>query len=247
MEAVAPTGLDERPGAVSDPASNSSGKRSPTHGEGTIVPSEVFRDVLRSESEVREVVGYPSELAARKQLAALDEHCRAFIARSPFLLLGSASAAGRCDVSPRGDVPGFVLVLDEKHLAIPDRPGNRRIDSLRNLLENPQVGLLFVIPGVEETLRVNGRACIVRDPEILARMEVMGKQPHLAIGVEVEESFLHCAKAFKRSHLWETDRWPDRSSLPSMARMLLDQTRPAGKTVEDMERALNESYTKRLY
>src|SRR5688572_5290298 len=122
-----------------------------------------FNDIVTSEAELREILGAPRDLVLRKQLPALDVHCRAFIALSPFLLISSANAAGECDVSPRGDAPGSVLVLDDRRLVIPDRPGNRRIDTLRNIIANPQVGLLFLIPGVEETLRVNGRAYVSRD------------------------------------------------------------------------------------
>jgi PPOX class probable FMN-dependent enzyme len=130
-------------------------------------PASCFTSVVTRESDLREVVGRPSDLALKKQLAALDEHCRAFIARSPFVLVATANAAGQCDVSPKGDAPGFVRVLDDTHLVIPDRPGNRRLDGMRNLLENPHVGLIFLIPGKEETLRVNGRASIVRDEALL--------------------------------------------------------------------------------
>jgi PPOX class probable FMN-dependent enzyme len=210
------------------------------------VTTNGFRSIVSTEAELREIVGEPSELAIRKDIGHLDPHARAFIAQSPFLLMGTASGAGRCDVSPKGDGPGFVLVLDERHLVIPDRPGNRRADGMRNLLENPNVGLIFLIPGREETLRVNGRGWIVRDDDLLARMEVQGKRPQLAIGVEVEECFLHCAKAFKRSRLWQPDHWPDPSAVASMAQMLVDQTQPA-MTVEQMEHRLEESYRTRLY
>jgi PPOX class probable FMN-dependent enzyme len=210
------------------------------------VSTSGFRDVVRSETELRQIVGDPSELARRKQLPALDAHARSFIAQSPFLLMATANAAGHCDVSPKGDAPGFVLVLDDHRLVIADRPGNRRLDGMRNLLENPHVGLIFLIPGREETLRVNGRAAIVRDPEILSQLQAMGKRPALAVGVEVEECFLHCAKAFKRSHLWDPARWPDPSCVASMAQMLVDQTRP-GLTVEQMQGHLDEGYRTRLY
>ena len=206
-----------------------------------------FQHVVTSEAELREVVGVPSDLVLRKQLPALDAHCRAFIARSPFVLVGTAGASGGCDVSPRGDGPGFALVLDERTLLIPDRPGNRRVDGFRNVLENPHVGLLFVIPGMEETLRVNGRARIVRDPDLMERMAVMGKVPTLALAVEVEEAFLHCAKAFKRSRLWQAESWPDRAALPSLGRMLLDQAKPTDATAEQLDAAIEESYANRLY
>ena len=206
-----------------------------------------FQKLVTTEADLRALVGAPSELAVAKEQATLDAHCRAFIARSPFLLLATSGAAGRCDVSPKGDTAGFVLVLDERRLLIPDRPGNKRLDGMRNLLQNPHVGLIFLIPGVEETLRVNGRAWIVRDEDLLARCEARGKVPTLGIGVEVEEAFIHCAKAFKRSGLWEPARWPALDGLASPAQMLYDHTRPPGATVADVERALQESYASRLY
>ena len=206
--------------------------------------------VVASEQELRELYGFPGERAVAKEQAALDEPCRAFIAHAPFLVMGTAGADGRCDVSPKGDAPGFVRVLDERHLVIPDRLGNNRLDGMRNVVENGHVGLIFFIPGREDTLRVNGRASIVRDAEILDRLEVQGKRPKVAIGVEVEECFLHCAKAFKRSGLWERERWPDVAGLPSMARMLWDQieAKPTGHAcVEDYERDQQERLRKTLY
>ena len=210
----------------------------------------MFKDIVTSKEELRAIFGAPGERAVLKERARLDEHSRAFIARAPFVLLATSSAAGRCDVSPKGDAPGFVLALDDTHLVVPDRVGNNRIDGLTNIVENPHVGMIFLIPGREDTLRVNGRACIVRDGEILARLEVQGKRPKVAIGVEVEECFLHCAKAFKRSGLWERERWPDVAGLPSMARMLWDQieVKPAGVScVEDYECDQQERLRKTLY
>jgi len=206
-----------------------------------------FDHVVKSIEELREKVGEPSDLARRKQIPALDGHCRAFIARSPFVLVATASASGQCDVSPKGDAPGFVQVLDDHRLFVPDRPGNRRFDGMRNILENPHVGLIFLIPGREETLRVNGRACIVRDPVLLERATAMGKRPDTGIGVAIDEVFLHCAKAFKRSQLWNPGQWPDPATVPSMARMLLDQARPEGMTLEDLEKRLQHGYTTQLY
>jgi PPOX class probable FMN-dependent enzyme len=207
----------------------------------------LFRHIITSEAELRALRGTPTERAVKKQLAALDEHCRAFIAASPFLLMATSDGAGRCDVSPKGDPPGFVHVLDDRHLVVPDRPGNRRLDGMRNILQNPHVGLIFLVPGRDETLRVNGRAWIVRDYELLAQMEVQGKRPELAIGVEVEECFLHCAKAFRRSTLWRTETWPDPTVFASMARMLYDQTKPTGITLAELARQLEEGYRTRLY
>lgn len=206
-----------------------------------------FTELVTSEAELRALLGEPRELVIKKQLPALDRHCRAFIARSPFLLLGTANARGDCDISPRGDAPGSVLVLDDRTLVIADRPGNRRIDSLRNIVQNGGVGLLFMVPGVEETLRVNGRACIVRDADLLARLEARGKAPTLAIVVTVEEAFLHCAKALKRSQLWDATTWPERAALPTLAQMIHDQVPMPDTTVEELDASIEEGYRTRLY
>lgn len=148
----------------------------------------VGRRRVTSISDLREMIGTPSERAVRKQLGGLDRHCRAFIERSPFMLLGTSGTDGRCDVSPKGDRPGFVLVEDDNTVVIPDRPGNKRCDSLQNILQNPHVGLLFLIPGMDETLRINGSAELVQDENLLQRLAVDGKAPVLAIVVRVEES-----------------------------------------------------------
>ena len=209
----------------------------------------MFKNPVTSERELRDLLGYPGERAILKQTDALDEHHRAFIALSPFVLLATANAAGQCDVSPKGDAPGFVLVLDDHHLAIPDRPGNRRLDGMRNILENQHVGLIFIVPGREETLRVNGRASIVRDEELLERMVVMDKRPVVAIVVEVEECFLHCAKSFKRAGLWDTERWADPAALPSMSRALwkqISKVKPLDMTADEYERD-SEGRLKQLY
>lgn len=206
-----------------------------------------FTDVVATEGELRNIMGEPGAVAVGKQLDRLDRHCRDFIALSPFVLVGTFDASEACDVSPRGDTPGFVAVLDDKTLAIPERPGNRRIDSLLNVLETGSVGLLFLVPGFEETLRVNGRARVVRDADVLERTAARGKRPPVAICVEVEECFLHCAKAFKRSGLWRTDNWPERSALPSLGRMLRDQGAAPGVSAEELEGRIEEDITKRLY
>jgi PPOX class probable FMN-dependent enzyme len=206
-----------------------------------------FTDLITSEEGLRDLLGRPSELVIKKQLSVLDRHCRTYLSLSPFMLLGTANADGDCDVSPRGDAPGFVAVIDDKHIAIPDRPGNRRIDSLRNIVQNGKVGLLFMIPGVEETLRINGRAWLTREPALLEQLSARGKVPTLAIGVEVDEAFLHCAKAFKRSQLWDNATWPERTALPTLAEMVHDQTCLTDISVEDLEKNLAVSYVKNLY
>jgi PPOX class probable FMN-dependent enzyme len=207
----------------------------------------MFRDLITDEKDLRALLGSPSEVALKKQIPRLDEHCRAFIAHAPFVALATADGAGHCDVSPKGDPAGFVRMIDDTHLVVPDRPGNKRLDGLRNILANPHVALLFLVPERGETLRVNGRACITRDPDLLGTMAVDGKVPSLAIGVEVEEVFLHCAKAFKRSGLWEPARWPDISGLVSSAKIFHDQVKIPGMTVEDYERRLATGYRTGLY
>ena len=208
-----------------------------------------FSSVIESLEELRSIVEAPAAGARTllKERPTLDVHSRAFIAHSPFLLMATAGADGHCDVSPKGDAPGFVQVLDERRLAIPERPGNRRLDGMQNLLTNPHVGLIFLVPGRDETLRVNGRAWITRDPAILQRSAVQDKVPLLAIGVEVEQCFFHCAKAMLRSHLWAHDRWPARDVLPSFACMLFDQIQPAGATLQDFERDIAQGNATRLY
>jgi PPOX class probable FMN-dependent enzyme len=206
-----------------------------------------FDRVVSTKDELRAIVGEPSERAIKKELDHLDEHCRSIVAASPFMLLGTASAAGWCDVSPKGDLPGFVHVLDDRTLAIPDRPGNKRLDSLRNIVENPRVGLLFLVPGKGETLRINGRARIVQDEDLLARLAHEGKSPQLAIVVEVEECYAHCAKAMIRSHLWEPETWSDPSALPSIACMVMAAAKPTDVTLEEVEAQTAEAYRTRLY
>ena len=199
---------------------------------------------IRSEDQLRDLYGSPSERAVRKQMATLDKHCRTFIAHSPFLVLGTAGADGSLDVSPKGDAPGFVAVLDERTLLLPDRPGNNRLDGLRNLVDNPHVGLIFFIPGVQETLRVNGRGRITTDKALLAPLAVQGRLPRTGLVVAVEEVYLHCAKALIRSQLWDPARQVERSTLPSMGRMLADQI---GLDVAESERMTEESIRNRLY
>jgi PPOX class probable FMN-dependent enzyme len=206
-----------------------------------------FEHLVTDLNELREMMGTPGNRAVLKELHRLDQYCRAFIARSPFLLLATAGAGGRCDVSPKGDAPGFVRVLDDRRLVIPDRPGNKRFDGMSNLVDNPHAGVIFLVPGREETLRVNGRAWITRDPELLCECSAEGRTPKLAIGVEVEQCFLHCPKAFLRSQLWIPERWPARDALPSYACALFDQIRPADATLQDYERDIAESSEKGLY
>lgn len=205
-----------------------------------------FTDVITSEDELRAILGDVSVLAANKAVPTLDVHCRDFIASSPFLLIASADAAGKMDVSPKGDPAGFVHVLDEKTLAIPDRPGNRRADTFRNILQNPQVGLIFLVPGKQDTLRVNGKAMIVRDLWLREQMAVQGKVPALALVVQIEEAFFHCAKCVIRSGIWEAEKWPGVDHLASLARVVIDHGQ-LKDSEEKIQQGIDESYRDRLY
>lgn len=169
--------------------------------------------------ELREVVPEPHPSLWEKDIGRIDGSARTFIEASPFVLLATSGPEGTCDVTPRGDPAGSVLVLDEHTLVIADRRGNRRLDAFRNILDNPHVGLLFVIPGRSDTVRVNGTARIVREAPFFDRLTVQGVRPVLALEVTVEELFLHCAKAFLRAGLWEPESWPDPASVPSVGRM----------------------------
>jgi uncharacterized protein len=207
----------------------------------------VFKRVIDSEVDLLSLVGTPSEVASKKVIHFLDSHCQHFISKSPFLVLSTADQFGLCDVSPRGDQPGFVLTPNEKYLIIPERTGNKRVDSLKNILHNPQIGLLFIIPGLRETLRVNGKAYIIQDEDILGKMVAHGKKPLVGIAFEVEECFIQCGKALKRSFLWNPETWLDRGELPSAARILSAHVNIPGMDEQTMYERLEEGYQKRLY
>jgi uncharacterized protein len=202
---------------------------------------------LTSVEELRPPYLPPSALVRAKQIDRLDRHCCDFIARVPLVIIGSSHPERGHDVSPRGDAPGFVRIFDPHHLAIPDRPGNNRLDTIENLLTNPAIGLLFIIPGVEELLRVNGTARLTRAQELLQSMSVNGKAPKLAIVVTVTEAFLHCTKALKRARLWKDDYRLDRAELPSLGQMLIDQARPASLSVKDVETCIEIDARENLY
>lgn len=205
-----------------------------------------FAEVVTSEEQFRAVLGTPTERAQRKEIAFLDRHARAFIARSPFVLIGSGDAEGRMDVSPKGDPPGFVKVLDERTLAIPDRPGNRRADTFRNILQRDTVGLLFLVPGKRETLRVGGRAIIVRDGALRESMAVAGRLPDFALVVAVEQVMFHCAKCVIRSNLWKPAAWPEVSGLPTMGAALVDAGR-LDISAEALDALIEKDYESSLY
>ena len=200
-----------------------------------------FSAAITTLEQLRQIIAEPNELAVRKQISVIDEHCRAFIERSPFLFLATSNAQGDCDVSPKGDAPGFVQVLDETTIAIPDRPGNNRLDSLQNILENPHAAAIFIIPGAEWTLRVNGRATIIRDEDILERCAVGGKLPELAIAIDVEEAFLHCPKCMLRSKLWEHEGWVHKDDL-SFAQIARDHVQLQDVPLKVIEQALDKAH-----
>jgi uncharacterized protein len=202
-------------------------------------------DCIEDFDRLRGLYGPASERSLKKELRHLDRHCRAFIAKSPFLVIASTDPDGRCDASPKGDAPGFVEVIDDKTLLIPDRLGNNRVDTLGNLLACPGVGLIFLVPGVNETLRVNGRARVTTDPPLLEPMAVNGKAPRSGILVAVEEVYFHCGKALIRSDLWNPEKQLKRGEFPSLGRILADQI--GGISIEESERLTAESYRTRLY
>ncbi|GGA60264.1 pyridoxamine 5'-phosphate oxidase family protein [Pelagibacterium lentulum] len=208
-----------------------------------------FRFVVSREEELRALYPATHDLAIQKLQESLGVHAQDFIRRSPFLCLGTQNLSGRADVSPRGDPPGFVRILDNRTLAIPDRPGNNRLDSLSNIIANPSVGLLFIIPGFDETLRVNGTAQVVNDPALLETMTVNNHEPSLAIVVHVREVFLHCAKALRRSHIWDPSQHQDRRGMPSLIKMILDETTgaPGDEEMRKIDAGLEEDYKQTMY
>ena len=206
-----------------------------------------FDAVITTEAELRERYRMPGQ-TVEKVLPQLDQHARAFIDASPFVLVGTASPDGTGDVSPKGGPPGFVVVLDDRRLVIPDLAGNNLLDSITNIVAGSGVGLLFVVPGVDETLRVNGPACVTTDPAVLDTCAVKDRRPKAAIGVTVTQQYMHCAKAFRRSGLWNPPSWPDRSTLPTLGCIIRDQI-PALQEVpaEVIDESLEDSYAKTLW
>jgi PPOX class probable FMN-dependent enzyme len=205
---------------------------------------------IAEKATLRAKMGEVSDLAAKKTLARLDKYARTYIEHSPFLCIGTADEKGHADVSPRGDPPGFVRIVDDRTIIIPDRPGNNRVDTMQNIIANPQVGILFLIPGIDDTLRVNGKASIVDDPAELAPLAINGRPPKLGIKVNIEEVFFHCAKAFRRSRLWEQDSHVDRGFLPGLAHMVMEQARACEvdrQESDKVEAEIQEEYKTGLY
>lgn len=207
---------------------------------------ERFSNVVSSEAELRAAVGPASDRALAKVITVIDEHARRFIAHAPFVFVASAGAGGMIDVSPKGDPAGFVKVLDETTLAIPDRLGNGRLDTFRNLLANPQIGLIFIIPGVTYTLRVSGEAIIVRDDDLRAALAVNGKQPDHVIAVDVRHVLSHCPKCMVRSGLWRPEAWPETGGMPSFADMLKAHAKLA-ESADEIQAVIERGNRERLY
>jgi PPOX class probable FMN-dependent enzyme len=207
-------------------------------------PAETWA-VVADAGELEEIVGEPVERVAYKSRAVLDDIDRAWLAASPLCFIATSAADGTCDVSPKGDPPGFVHVLDERTIVIPDRPGNRRVDGFRNVLTNPHVGLVFIVPGRTDSLRVNGSAELLRDAPFFDELVVKGHRPRLALVVGVEEVFYHCSKALMRSALWEPDSWtPD--ELPSRAE-IVRALEARGESLEELEAYYGPGYADKLY
>ena len=200
---------------------------------------------IDSLDKLRALYPPPKGLAVEKELTRLEKHTTRFIGLSPFFLLATSGGDGKVDVSPRGERPGFVHVLDEQTIVIPDRKGNSRVDSLRNVLENPEVGLLFLVPGMEESLRVNGTAEIRDDPELLSRFVEQDKAPTTVLVVKTREVFFQCGKAMLRSEIWEGTHKIDRSEFPSISQIIHDQI-GSREPAPDHETVLKD-YLKKLY
>lgn len=176
-------------------------------------------DLIVTADQLKKMMGKPHEAVVKKSVSQMEEHVRHFLSLSPLFFLSTSDAEGRCDTSPRGDEAGFVKALDDNRLVYPERPGNRRVDSLLNMLENPQVGMLFVIPGMQEVLRINGRAALTTNVALIEQLEWSGKRPELAVVVEIQECFVHCPRALKQSDIWNTETWPNSEDMPSIKEM----------------------------
>jgi PPOX class probable FMN-dependent enzyme len=203
-------------------------------------------DEVCTVDELRAIYRAPHGGAVAKEHAAINHHDRAFIAHAPLVVISTADADGRCDASPKGGPPGFVAVLPDGRVAIPDLAGNNRLDSMQNLLTNPRLALLFLVPGLDETLRVNGVAHLSTDPDVLVAAAVGDAVPKVAITVEPDEVYIHCGKALRRSAAWRPDDWPDTSDMPSVAEMVRDEVAPTIE-VAVVQQALDDDYAASLW
>jgi PPOX class probable FMN-dependent enzyme len=204
-------------------------------------------DRIADQAALRALYPAPTGVAAHKHVQRLDEHCRAFIGWTTLAVLATSDALGGCDASPRGGPPGFIRVHDELHLLMPDAPGNRRVDSFANLLVNPRLGMVLFVPRYGEVLRIEGRGWLTRDAGLRAACETGGKPPQAVLVVRVEDAFLHCAKAVRRSGLWEPESWAEPAGLASAARIWRDHTGGACGPEETIRQLVEESYTRRVW
>lgn len=207
---------------------------------------DLFATALQDEADLRALYERPNEVVARKEIDHLDEHCKRYLALCRFALIASADRAGRADVTPRGGPAGFITVLDDHQLAIPDATGNKRLDTFRNVVQTGRAGLLLLLPGRGQTLRVNGPACVSADPDLLQRLTPVGKPPRAALVLRAEEVFTHCPKAFVRSGLWDSSTWPAKEGQPSPAAMLRDHVGDPGFTLEQAEQRMVDAVTVHL-
>ena len=205
-----------------------------------------FNEVITTEEEFRKIMGIPSELVTRKTIDFIDDNCKSFIKQSPFIVVASSDLKGNFDISPKGDPSEFVKILDNKTLAMPDRLGNRRTDTFMNILQNPKVGLIFLIPGIKETLRISGTAQIIRDIEIRELLAHKNRLPNLVMIVHVQEVFMHCAKCIIRSKLWNSNNESDPNKVPTLAKSMVDHGK-LEKSYEEMNEIIKNDENTRLY
>lgn len=205
-----------------------------------------FKKMITTEKQLRDLMGYPSEIVTRKTIDHIDEHCKSFIEKSPFITIATSDLKGNLDVSPKGDPAGFVKILSDKVLAVPDRPGNHKADTLTNIIQNPNIGLIFLIPGIKETLRVNGEAKIVTDEKVLELLSCQGKKPGFAIIVTVKEAFMHCAKCIIRSNLWTTVDERQERSIATLGKALVDHGK-LDMPYEELDEMIREDEKTNLY
>jgi PPOX class probable FMN-dependent enzyme len=203
-------------------------------------------DFITTREQLRSLYRAPGDGAVRKELRQLDPHARRFLEHSPFVLIGTQDREGHADVSPKGDRAGFCVALDDRTVAIPDRPGNNRLDSFENVMVNPAVGLLFLIPGMNETLRINGEGRLTADRALCERLAVEGKPALTTLIVEIGAIYMHCAKAFMRSALWAPESWPDRAEMPTLGQILRDQL-ALPQSREEVDASLADGYRKSMW
>lgn len=205
-----------------------------------------YDEVITTRGQLREIIAEPNELVVGKTIDHIDDICRRFIAACPYIVIGTRAGDGLIDLSPKGDPAGFVHVADSKTLIIPDRLGNKRLDTFENLLINNEIGVFFMIPGYTVTLRVRGSGAIVRDATLQKQLSMNGKEPNLLLAVTVNEAFMQCAKSMARSNIWKPDNWPDLSNVPSLADAMLAHSTVVVEKQEWQE-LIDDSFDNEMY